>query len=191
MANRVFVDSCDEYLTLRLRVLCARGGLSLCESADDGELSLIVRDLDFPSDKKDNCQQARVLTVSRNPAVAASIHLPIKNELLARLLRGEREGARLCLDEKERCAVLDGRRIRLTEVEAALLSLLIEAEGECVSHGEAVSRIWSDEVGCGTVNVYIHYLREKLERSGERIILAKRGRGYAIDKKFLKEDREC
>ena len=35
------------------------------------------------------------------------------------------------------------------------------------------------------INVYIHYLREKLELCGEKIIIASREAGYRIDKRFL------
>ena len=38
-----------------------------------------------------------------------------------------------------------------------------------------------------TVNVYIHYLREKLESGGEKIIISSRNMGYKIDSKYLGE----
>ena len=37
----------------------------------------------------------------------------------------------------------------------------------------------------GVLNVYVHYLREKLERGGEKIIISSRGLGYKIDEKYL------
>ena len=40
------------------------------------------------------------------------------------------------------------------------------------------------------MNVYIHYLREKLEADGEKIILSSRSHGYKIDEKYLTEG-EC
>jgi DNA-binding response OmpR family regulator len=42
--------------------------------------------------------------------------------------------------------------------------------------------------GEGLINVYVHYLREKLEVGGEKIINSSRKNGYAIDEKFIKED---
>lgn len=191
MTGKVFVDSRDEYLILRLRVLCRRAGLLLCESGKCEDAVLTVRDADLPLSQAMDDSSVPVLTLSRNPSAAADAYLPIENEKLIRLLRGESMGARLTLCAKEKYAHLDGRRIRLTEIESALLSLLIEANGEFVAHESAVHHVWSGDASAGAVNVYIHYLREKLETKGERIILAKRGKGYAIDKKFLGGESEC
>lgn len=191
MTNKIFVNSRDKYLILRLRVLAAREGLSLCESINEDGISLIIWDTEQPLLKLQDAFVARTLRLSRDPSIEADVHLPVANEELSALLRGKRGEARLLLDTNERCAYLDQKQIRLTEIESALLSLLIEAQGEYVSHEDAVERIWSGDAGTGAVNVYIHYLREKLEGTGERIILAKRGRGYAIDKKFLGGEKKC
>lgn len=190
MNKKVFVNSRDEYLILRLQVLCERQGLSLCESADEDGVTLVVYDMDLPLAEQ-AYDGVRCLTVSRAEQTPADIHLPVLNAELTQLLREDRQGARLRIRAQEKSAYLDGRRIRLTEIEASLLSLLAEAKGECVSHEEAIARIWSGSASAGAVNVYVHYLREKLEITGERVILAKRGRGYAIDKKFLGGEDEC
>ena len=191
MLKKVFIDSCDEFLLLRLRVLCTREGLSICEAADDKEIALVVRDLDAPLYENPITCGARTLTLSRVPSRSANAHLPMKNTDLCGLMRGIQLGARLSLSDDGKCAILDGKHIRLTEIEATLLRLLIEAEGRFVSHGDAVRHIWAGEASAGAVNVYIHYLREKLEHTGERIILAKRGCGYAIEKRFLGGTEEC
>ena len=47
--------------------------------------------------------------------------------------------------------------------------------------------VWGDECEGGVLNVYIHYLREKLETEGEKIIFSTRKMGYKIDKKYLVE----
>ena len=84
-----------------------------------------------------------------------------------------------------RLAYLDGKEIKLTEVEASLLGRLISASGEFVSRGELLRGVWGDSADGGVLNVYIHYLREKLEVCGEKIILSSRSAGYGIDKKYL------
>ena len=89
------------------------------------------------------------------------------------------------LSQDDRCAVLYGERIKLTEVEFSLLSLLYSHGGSYASREEVLSKIWYGEADSGVINVYIHYLREKLEKRGEKIILSSRRNGYCIDKKFL------
>jgi two-component system OmpR family response regulator len=71
---------------------------------------------------------------------------------------------------------------------------LVNARGAAVSREVILDRVWHGDADGGIVNVYIHYLREKLETEGERIILASRGRGYSLTEKyaaaFKKEDGE-
>lgn len=92
--------------------------------------------------------------------------------------------ARLISEERE--VRLDGRTVRLTELEYALFALLVEAGGEPVSREDILDRVWHGDADSGVVNVYIHYLREKLETEGERMILASRGRGYSLSEKYAK-----
>lgn len=191
MEKWVIVNSRDEYLVLRLQVLCAREDLKVSDTADVSDAALVIWDLDEPKEQAPSIKSARTLTVSRLEDVDADFHLPMRNAELSRLLRGEQTGTRLALSEDKKSAYLDGECIRLTEIEATLLSLLIEARGEFVSHEDAVRQIWKGEASTSAVNVYIHYLREKLERTGERIILAKRGRGYALDKKYTGGTGAC
>ena len=92
---------------------------------------------------------------------------------------------RLIFDPDGRHVLLDGERIRLTESEHKLLSLIAEGDGELVSRDELTRGTFGEEAEGGILNVYIHYLREKLEASGEKIILSSRRGGYRIDKKYL------
>ena len=77
-------------------------------------------------------------------------------------------------------------RIALTEMEYALLARLLAEEGRAVSQEELLRDVWQGEAGVGTVTVYIHYLRQKLEAEGERVLRIKRGCGYYIDEKYAK-----
>jgi DNA-binding response OmpR family regulator len=98
------------------------------------------------------------------------------------------EGAprhRLLIESDSRHIVLDGEKIRLTESEHKLISLIAKGDGELVSREELTRGVFGEGVDAGILNVYIHYLREKLEGKGERIILASRRGGYRIDKKYL------
>lgn len=75
-----------------------------------------------------------------------------------------------------------GREIRLTGRERRLLSYLMENRGKVVTREDAVRAVWNYDYTGNTnvVDVYIRYLREKLEGDGERIILTVRNKGYTI-----------
>ena len=128
----------------------------------------------------------RVLCISDGTG-ERRLPLPAKLSELKAALCGVGEGARLKLLPEDGAAILDGVRIRFTETEFSLLSLLADAKGGYVSRDEIMKRVFNS-AGGGIINVYIHYLREKLERGGEKIILSSRSEGYRIDEKFLKGD---
>ena len=108
--------------------------------------------------------------------------LPIPFSLDApRRFLSSREAALL---PERRSVMLRGREIRLTELEYALFSLIAEARGDAVSREEILERVWHSDADGGIVNVYIHYLREKLESDGERVIAASRGKGYSLTAKY-------
>ena len=97
----------------------------------------------------------------------------------------------LVLSDDTRSLRLYGTQIKLTEVEYALLRALIKAEGAFISREDLRRSVWGEESSEGLLNVYIHYLREKLERGGEKVILSSRKFGYAIAEKFTGRDEEC
>lgn len=97
---------------------------------------------------------------------------------------GDKDEMPLTISKHDRCAILKGKKIRLTELEFSLLSYLFNA-GRQVSKSELLSEVWEGSANEGIVNVYIHYLREKLEAGGEKVIVCSRKYGYGIDKKYL------
>ncbi len=70
----------------------------------------------------------------------------------------------------------------LTPKEREVLELLLSRRGCALSREEIFRILWKDdEAGSNVVDVYIRYLRKKLDfRFGERIIYTRRGCGYYI-----------
>ena len=66
----------------------------------------------------------------------------------------------------------------LTPTEQKLFSILKAANGAPVSREVLLREVWGEGAGDGLLNLYIHYLREKLEKDGKRRIFASRGKGY-------------
>lgn len=76
------------------------------------------------------------------------------------------------------------RSIGLTERESSLMLLLFKQRGKVVSREQILREVWNDEQGVSSnvVEVYIRYLRQKLEEGGDtRLIHTIRGRGYCLN----------
>lgn len=72
--------------------------------------------------------------------------------------------------------------IELTHTEFELLRYLVENKNKVLTREMILSRIWSSDPNIETrvVDVYIGYLRKKLEVGGGKLIYSKRGYGYVI-----------
>ena len=92
----------------------------------------------------------------------------------------------LILSQDGRHAYLFGEAIKLTEVEYKLLERLIDEEG-FVSREDLLHSVWGDGFDKGVVNVYVCYLRRKLEKGGNKVIIASRGEGYKIDERYRRK----
>lgn len=174
--RRVLILTKNEYLKSKI-ILALDDASGFIAVGEGEEFDVCFLDLDTMPDAP---RGDGVITMSR--ALPCALKTPSAFEDIVRLARGEL-GAVLSLEG--RICTLRGERIRLTELEAALLSRLIEARGEFVSRERLLSDVWGEGDG-GIVNVYIHYLREKIER-GEKIILSSRKLGYKIDARYIME----
>lgn len=135
--------------------------------------------------REGHTSDGRCIEIEANGALTVlDLPLPLGEIKKAFMPRGGAK--RLTLASAGRAALLDGERIELTELEYSLLSLLI-SEGGFVSKEKILSAVFAGATDAGIVNVYIHYLRSKLEAEGEKIILTSRGRGYSINEKYVKE----
>ena len=91
----------------------------------------------------------------------------------------------LRLDLAARRVALAGRPVILAPREFDLLALLLRHRGAVMSRGLLLARIWGDDyVGdARTVDVHIHWLRQKLEKDPARPVLIQtvRGVGYRFE----------
>ena len=113
-------------------------------------------------------------------------------ELLARVrahlrrvtpaITGEIRVADLILNLEGREVFRGGRRIELSNKEFELLELLASNPGRVFSRFEIEEKVWPGyQGGSNVVDVYIGYLRKKLEAGGERrLIHTVRGVGYVL-----------
>nr|WP_254216810.1 response regulator transcription factor [Synechococcus sp. CCY 9618] len=89
----------------------------------------------------------------------------------------------LRVDPVARQAWRGPRQLTLTAREYQLLLLLLRHRGAVVSREQILEEIWADQGGgaSNVIEVYVRYLRQKLEQEGERrLIHTVRGRGYSL-----------
>jgi DNA-binding response OmpR family regulator len=75
------------------------------------------------------------------------------------------------------------RTVALTTREFDLLLLLLRERGRVVSRERILKEVWRGETAAASnvIEVYVRYLRQKLEEGGERrLIHTVRGQGYCL-----------
>lgn len=115
-------------------------------------------------------------------------------ELLARVRRLVRSGhsrpsprvtiGHLVIDTVRRELAVDGEIVALTAREYALLEYLAMRSGKLVSRSELQEHLYDDHslIGSNVLDVYIGYLRRKIERKGlPRLLHTRRGHGYILE----------
>ncbi len=91
--------------------------------------------------------------------------------------------ADLVVDTASRSVFRGSREIELTAREFDLLALFMHHPNEVLTRAEIYDEIWNYDFGgeSNIIEVYVRYLRTKLEENGEpRLIHTKRGAGYIL-----------
>lgn len=127
-----------------------------------------------------------------NPA--AVLVRPFETDELMRVLFGESKteftptirkitaSGRLTVDAVKRTVSYLGMSSRLTKREFALFDYLYSRKGSEISRSELYDNVWGGGDGENVVDVYICYLREKLEsKFGVKLIRTVRGKGYMFE----------
>jgi two-component system, OmpR family, response regulator len=91
---------------------------------------------------------------------------------------------KLRMDPLTRIATRGGHQIELTSREFDVLEVLARSAGAPVARTALLAAVWEDDpdVSPNVVDVYIGYLRKKLERPrGPRLIRTVRGKGFMLE----------
>lgn len=89
----------------------------------------------------------------------------------------------LVLDRIERSVERGGKRIELTSKEFSLLEYLMRNAGRCITRAMIIEHVWniSFDTTTNVVDVYINYLRKKVDENAPRkLIQTVRGAGYIM-----------
>ncbi len=179
MRRRIGISVSSENLYKKLCLLLRNDADCIRVSGDDIDrgIALLLTD--------DDGYTGDIPSIILGNTESCHVPLPFRHEeLLSAVDNTGKDGEAVTVSEENRTVRLLGREIRLTDVEFRLFSTLYEANGEFISRERLLDMIWGEGYDSGVVNVYIHYLRGKLEADGRRIILSSRKEGYSIDKKY-------
>lgn len=88
----------------------------------------------------------------------------------------------LTLDEDSREVVRDGQEISLTATEFELLRFLMRNPRRVMSKAQILDRVWNYDFGgqANVVELYISYLRKKIDAGRAPMIHTMRGAGYVL-----------
>lgn len=194
-----------------LVVRCADNGLSGLEAARSFDPALVILDIMLPGldgvgvlkGLRSRGSKVPVIMLTARDTLGDKVHSldlgaddyltkPFEvEELLARLraLIRRSEGdeviryADLEVDTAAREVRRGERRVDLTAREYELLEFMARNPRRVLSRDLLLARIWGEDLGAETnvVDVYVGYLRKKLDGSGETpLIRTVRGAGYAL-----------
>lgn len=87
------------------------------------------------------------------------------------------------VDKEQRLIRYEGVSLGLSRTEYALLEMLLESPGVALSREQIMARVWGDQFAGedNILEVYIRYLRNKLQDSKRQLIRTVRGVGYRLD----------
>lgn len=122
------------------------------------------------------------------------VEIPILLAKLRMLMRRNRQqlpkkrpaydDGQLVIDLDNHCVELRGKPVKLTRTEFRLLSTLLRKVGRVVTHEDLIREVWGTEkeASLGSLKLYIHYLRQKIEDQPKepRYLLAEWGIGYRL-----------
>lgn len=94
--------------------------------------------------------------------------------------------ADLELDTRRRSARRGGLELELTSKEYALLELLMLRTGQVVTRGDVWEQLYDfdQEMESNVIDVFVAYLRKKVERPGlSKLIHTRRGQGYILEER--------
>ena len=146
------------------------------------------------SHRQDDKSAVKALEMGADDYLRKPINLDVlqaKIQMLFRRKQLQSSGAptvyndgHLSINLDTRTVMLDGELVKLTPTEFRLLAVLVRRVGRVITHEEIIKEVWGADKksALGSLKLYIHYLRQKLEEypRDPYYILAEWGIGYRL-----------
>ncbi len=181
MKSRVGIITSNDLIFNKLRLILRADAAveRVTEDCYPGEYDLVFADADAVVPEGVNA-----VTVGEG----SSVPFPFKHEDVLGAFCNAKSicPSPLTLSANGKHAFLNGEVIKLSSGEYRLLERLLEGGDDFIPVEDLLRDVWGNQCDEGSVIVYVHYLRRKLEKHGEKIILSTRvgGCGYKIDDKY-------
>ena len=172
---KIAIKTSDRYLYQKIFLILGKSHELFPYASEKDKYDLLLSD--EPSDSR-----AGVIIMGRQND--AKLSVPFTESELTDAITGKTEGGE-SISIGERCVFFKGKKIPLTELEFSLFRLLYEARGEFVEREILHKKVFGENYTSGVLNVYVHYLREKLETEDEKIIISSRKQGYKINERYF------
>lgn len=177
MKKKICVVTKSPELARKIQLMLPEYEVTHLESYRGGEYERVFYDIDTCGDVDGDF----VKMSGKLQSGDTTLHLPFRFcEFRAALLAKPAKNTYLGIDRVNSSAILGEERIKLTEVEMRLYERLFDSS-DYVNREELLNHVWHGQSEAGILNVYVHYLREKLECRGEKIILSSRKLGYKLN----------
>lgn len=179
MKKHVGIITDDLILYNKIRLLLRDAANVTLAKADEGadRYDLLLVDTEVATDKPG------ALLIGKGGKISRTFR---HAELIKALESSGEPEASISLSKAGNEAYVSGESVRLTEVEYKLLEVILTSDG-FVSKETLLERVWGDGYDIGVVNVYVHYLRRKLERDGKKVIISSRNEGYKISENYRRK----
>ena len=142
--------------------------------------------------QQDERSVVRALEMGADDYLRQPVEMPILLAKIRTLMRRNHQQAsdemllyndgELLIDLENRRVEMRGEPVKLTPTEFRLLAILLRRVGRVVAHEELIKEVWGTDkdVSLGSLKLYIHYLRQKIEDRPRkpRYLLAEWGIGY-------------
>ena len=177
-------------LVLLELVLPVMDGFETCRRLRE----LGIRSILVMSHQHDERSVVRALEMGADDYLRRPVEVPILLAKIRTLMRRNNRhtsnnskvynDGQLLIDLENRRVEMRGEPVKLTPTEFRLLSILLRRVGRVVAHEELIREVWGTEkdVSLGSLKLYIHYLRQKIEDRPRRphYLLAEWGIGYRL-----------
>ena len=144
--------------------------------------------------RNDERSIVKCLELGADDYLPKPVEIPILLAKIRMLMRRNRQqlpkkrpaydDGQLMIDLDNHRVEVRGKAVKLTRTEFRLLSILLRKVGRVVTHEDLIREIWGTdkEASLGSLKLYIHYLRQKIEDQPKKphYLLAEWGIGYRL-----------
>ena len=166
-------------------------GLDLCRRIREGNSQIPILmitafgDIDSKMEAFDQGADDYLVKPFHLKELNAKVRVFLKRSEKVPVLQSEYVFADLKIDPNKKNVIREGKEIGLTPKEYSVLEYLLKNKNRIVSKDELARNLWDVNYGVtpNTIEVYINFLRNKIDRDFDRkLILTKPGFGYYLSK---------